>query len=278
MPLTREEPAPDSEPDPEPPTEPLPADAKTNPAYFPPIAPPPAVAPVPPAGPFASTIYRFTTGLRAGEIAHVRDANDKVVLTYRSFATVVGVVAALVCGIVLLAGIAGTLFLIAEESLLRAALVLVLTVAFATFIGILVPRANVTLYDDANPALTISQRSVFPSANYVVTTPNGATLAMLGKSFLSRLGRNRWTIVQDGRFVGDAAEESLGGALVRKVLGKFSRRFETNVTIEYGGVPAGRIVRRPAPQQQVDVLELTTDALDRRVAVALATLILGREP
>lgn len=223
-------------------------------------------------------IYRFTTGLRTGEVAHVRDENDRVVLTYRSFASVVGIVAALVCGIVLLAGVAGTLFLVAEQSLLRAALVLVLTVAFATFIGILVPRANVTLYDENNPALSISQRSVFPSASYVVATPNGATLAMLRKGFLSRLGRNRWTILQDGRFVGDAVEENFGGAVLRKILGKYSRRFETNVRIEYGGVLAGSIIRRPAPQQHVDALELTTDALDRRVAVALATLILGREP
>lgn len=223
-------------------------------------------------------VYRFTTGLRAGEVATIRDESDQPVLTYRSFASVVGIVAALVCGIVLIAGVAGALFLFLEGSLLRAALVLVLTLAFASFIGILVPRTNVTLYDDGNPALSISQRSVFPSALYVVSTPNGATLAVLKKGFLSRLGRNRWTITQDGRFVGDAIEDSFVGALLRKLLGKFNRRFETNVRIHFGGLDAGRILRRPDAGGRVDVLELTGAGLDRRVAVALATLILGREP
>ncbi|MGZ5440550.1 MAG: hypothetical protein ACXW31_06605, partial [Thermoanaerobaculia bacterium] len=121
--------------------------------------------------------------------------------------------------------------------------------------------------------LTISQRAVFPSATYIVAAPNGATLAELRKSFLSRLGRNRWTITHDGRNLGEAREESFSGAILRKLLGKFSRRFETNMRITYGGMEVGRIVRRPA-----DVLELASDALDRRVAVALAVMILGREP
>ncbi|HYR30076.1 MAG TPA: hypothetical protein VEU30_16540, partial [Thermoanaerobaculia bacterium] len=170
--------------------------------------------------------------------------------------------------------IAAGMFLIAEGAPVRAGLALVLTVVFATFIALLVPRTNVTLYDDGNPALTISQKSVFPAATYVVATPNGATLATLRKPVLSRLGRNRWTITQDGRFMGDAAEESFGGALRRKFLGKFSRRYETEVHIEHGGLAAGRITRREQPE----TLTLTSDSLDRRVAVALATLILGREP
>lgn len=199
-------------------------------------------------------------------------------LTYRSFASVVGIVAALVCGLVLIAGLAGALFLIEKDSVMLAVAALVLTLAFASFIALLVPRINVTLYDDGSPALSISQRSAFPSANFIVATPNGATLATLHKSFLSRLGRNRWTITQEGRFLGDAIEESFGGALARKVLGKFSRRFETNIEIQHGGIEAGRIIRRPDGEHPVDLLELTGDGLDRRVAVALATLILGREP
>ncbi len=201
-----------------------------------------------------------------------------MLLTYRSFASVVPIVAALVCGLVLLAGIAGALFLIEKDSFVMAVVALVLTIAFASFIGLLVPRTNVTLYDDGNPALTISQKSVFPSATFLVATPNGATLATLHKSLLARLGRNRWTITQEGRFLGDAIEESFGGALMRKALGKFSRRFETNVHIQHGGIDVGTIVRRPDGERPVDVLELISDGMDRRVAVALATLILGREP
>jgi hypothetical protein len=48
--------------------------------------------------------------------------------------------------------------------------------------------------------------------------------------------------------------------------------------IQHGGIDVGTIVRRPDGERPVDVLELTSDGLDRRVAVALATLILGREP
>jgi hypothetical protein len=211
-------------------------------------------------------------------VATVRDEANNVVLTYRSFASVVPVVAALVCGIVMIAGIAAAAFLIAEKSPLRAGLALLLTVIFAAFIAMLVPRSNVTLYDDGTPALTISQKAVFPSATYVVATPNGATLALLRNTFFSRLGRNRWTIAHEGRYVGDAIEESFPGAMLRKVFGKFSRNFETDMRIHFGGLDAGRIVRRPDAERRTDVLMLTSDALDRRVAVALAALILGREP
>jgi hypothetical protein len=207
----------------------------------------------------------------------VRGEDGQVLLSYRSFASVTGVIAALVSAIVALAGLASVLFLLAEGAPLRALAALVLTLAFASVIAMLVPRITVTLYDDHHPALTISQSAIFPTASYLVSTPNGATIAELRKSFFSRLGRNRWTILQDGRYLGDALEDSLPGALRRKVLGKFNPRFETNMHVTYGGVPAARIVRRPE-NGRADVLEVMSDALDRRIAVAVGTLVLGREP
>ena len=211
-------------------------------------------------------------------MANIRGDDGQVLLSYRSFANVVGIVAALVSGIVTLAGLAAVLFLLAEHSPSRAFVALVLTLIFAFFIALLVPRINVTLYDEHHPALTISQRTTHPGVSYVVATPNGATLAELRKTPFSRLGRHRWRIVQEGRLLAEAVEESWGRAMVRKALGKFNRRFETNLRIEYGGLDAGRIIRRPDGNGAVDTLELTSDALDRRVAVALATLVLGREP
>jgi hypothetical protein len=74
-----------------------------------PLEPPPA--PAIGSGPFAETRYRFTTGLRAGEVANIRGDDNRVLLSYRSFASVVGIVAALVSGIVTLAGVAAVLFL-----------------------------------------------------------------------------------------------------------------------------------------------------------------------
>jgi hypothetical protein len=265
----------------EPPTEP-----------FVPSAPAPAAAavvgsrllvegdhrPQPVPGPFAQTRYRFTTGLRAGEVANIRGDDGQVLLSYRSFASVVGIVAALVSAIVSLAGLAAVLFLIAEGSPVRAIAALVLTLIFAFFIALLVPRINVTLYDEHHPALTISQRATHPGISYVVAAPNGTTLAELRKSPFSRLGRHHWTITQAGRLIADVREESWSRAMLRKVVGKFNKRFDSNLHILYGGLEAGRIVRRPQDDGSVDMLELTNDVLDRRIAVALATLILGREP
>lgn len=237
---------------------------------------PPEPRKTPPRTPFSPTRYRFTTGLRAGEIARVRDDAGQVLLSYRSFASVAGVVAALVSAIVAVAGIAAVVLLFVQGAPLRAAIAALLTIVFVVLIAMLVPRANVTLYDDDTPALTISQRSAFPSESYVISTPNGASLAILRRSLFARLGRNRWTILSEGRPIGHAVEESFSRAFVRKFLGKFNRRFDTNVRVEYSGLDAGVIYRRGVDSS--DVLELRNDAADRRVCVALATVILGREP
>lgn len=198
-----------------------------------------------------------------------------MLLTYRSFASVIGVVAALVSGIVFVTGVAATAFLIAERSPLRAVIVLALTLVFSMVIALLVPRRDVTLYESDQPSITISQNFVFPTASYVVSTANGTTLAALRRSSFSRLARNRWTILVDGRTMGHAIEESLRRSFTRKFLGKFNRRFEANVLLEYSGLDAGRIIRRGA---EADTLEVRGDLIDRRVAIALATLILGSEP
>ncbi|HEX8172387.1 MAG TPA: hypothetical protein VF824_17770 [Thermoanaerobaculia bacterium] len=231
-----------------------------------------------PGGPFAGTSYRFTTGLRAGTVAYIRGAMDEVLLSYRAFASAIGIIAALVSAIVVVTGIAAVLFLIAEDSPGRAIAALLLTLVFAGGIALLVPRTNVTLYDDGQPALTIAQTATVPQARFVVSAPNGARLAELRRSLFSRIGRNRWLIFHDGRYLGQAYEDSLPGALRRKLLGNFSRRWQTDVVIEQGGVEAGRIVRRAGADGRFDELLLASNALDRRVAVALATLVLGREP
>ena len=63
----------------------------------------------------------------------------------------------------------------------------------------------------------------------------------------------------------------------RKFAGKFSPRYETNIRITYLDKGTGWIVRRPDSNGEVDVLDIAGD-IDRRLAVALATLILGSEP
>ena len=118
--------------------------------------------------------YHFTTGVRAGQTAAIRDDAGAPILTYRSFASIVGIVAILVSTIVALAGLAAVAFLAAEEELLRAAAVALLTTAFAFFIALLVPQIQVTLYTEAGPALTIRQERSFPIACYAVTLPDGS--------------------------------------------------------------------------------------------------------
>ncbi|HEX7155251.1 MAG TPA: hypothetical protein VF618_27540 [Thermoanaerobaculia bacterium] len=224
---------------------------------------------------FSRDRYYFTTGLRAGEPAAIRDDSNTPVLGYRSFASIVPVVAALVSGIVFVAGLAAVAFLLAEKAPFRAAIALVLTLLFSIGIGMLVPRIRATIYDGTNPSLMIEQLS---RNTFALTTPDGRRVATLRKAFLGRLGRNRWTVLgEDGRVVTYAVEESFGRALLAKFLGKFSRRYEADVRLGFDG-EMGLIRRRPDENGRVDVLELTGDTLDRRIAVALATLILGSEP
>ena len=213
----------------------------------------------------------------------MRDDGGAVVLSYRSFASVVGIIAALMAGVVAVAGAAGVIFLLMEHRPIPAALALILSTVFAVLVVMLVPRINVTIYDGPDPAMTIAQQSSvsFPVVTFVVTTIEGKALARLRKSFFSRLGRNRWAILPPNHHGprGEALEESLGKALLRKVAGKFDPRYQANMRIRYAGSEAGWILRRPTETGAVDVLDLAPDApLDRRVAVALAVLVLGSEP
>lgn len=225
----------------------------------------------------------LTSHVRSGETATIRDADGKEILTYRSFASVVGIVASLVAAIVVLTGVAGALFLVAEERRGAAVAVMILALAFSVLIALLVPRTKVTLSNATNPVLMIVQRSQlnFPWARYAVLTPDGTVIGILRRSALARLARNRWMIAAppDQRGVAYAIEETLGRALLRKVAGKFNRRYEANFLIIDHGMPAGEIIRRPDENGAYDVLQLNAGAaIDRRVAVALAVLIFGSEP
>lgn len=183
----------------------------------------------------------------------------------------------------IVAGVAAMLFLIAEHRGAAAFVSLLLAFGFSGFIAALVPRTRVTLYNGETPALFIMQqsRAAFPRTTYAVRTSEGTTIAMLRRSMLSRLARNSWTIdaPPDQRGSGYAIEESLRRAIVRKFIGKFDRKREANMQIFHQGVSSGLIVRRPDESGEADYLDLAANGtLDRRVAVALATLVFGAEP
>jgi hypothetical protein len=222
------------------------------------------------------------SGIRSGETAYIRGEDGIAVLSYRSFASVVGVVAALMSAIVLAAGTAGMLFLLWEQRPFPAMAALMLSAAFSAMIVLLVPATNVTIFDGGAPAITIAQQSSvsFPTVTYVVGGADGKPIARIAKSFFSRFGRNRWLLFgSDHSARGMAIEESLGRALVRKILGKFAPAYQSNIRITWNGDEAGWIIRRPGSDSHADLLELNpATTLDRRTAVALATLVLGSEP
>jgi hypothetical protein len=264
----------------EPPTEPLP-DA----ASIPESKRTTEREPEPEKQPFDRKRFHFMSGMPGGETAHIRDDGGEVLFAYRSFASIVPIVAALVSGIVAVAGLAAVVFLLAEKRVVYAILAMMLSAAFAVIIAMLVPPIKVTLFSGIHPMVTVAQQSnlSFPVAPYIVATPDGHTLSRIRRSVFSRLGRNRWHILaaSDDRPIGAAIEESLAAALARKVAGKFDPRYEADLTIRYLGHYVGTIVRRPTAQGERDFLDVARDekaTLDRRVAVALALLVLGAEP
>lgn len=264
----------------DPPTDPIPD--------LPPLPPskpaPAATKPPPPV--FDRSRFQFMTGIPAGQTAYIRAEDGNAVLSYRSFASVIGIIAALMSAVVLVAGVAGVLFLLMEHRPMPAIAAMMLSAAFAAMIAMLVPPTNVTIFDAGAPAMTIVQQSSvsFPSVTWVVATPDGKPIVHFHKSFLSRFGCNRWLLMGvdtagDSSPRGEAVEESLSRALLRKAFGKFASAYQSNVRIRWAGHEAGWIIRRPGSDGHADLLELNpASTLDRRAAVALAVLVLGSEP
>ncbi|MEA2236176.1 MAG: hypothetical protein QOC81_900 [Thermoanaerobaculia bacterium] len=260
----------------DPPTEPI-DDLPLLPPS-PPIAAKPPDPPTP-AGTFGRSLFQFMSGIRAGDTAYIRGEDGNALLSYRSFASVVGIIAALMSAVVLIAGAGGVLFLLMERRPLPAIAAMILSAGFAAMIVMLVPATNVTIFEGGTPAITITQQAgSSPSVTWVVTAPDGQPIARIHKPFMSRFGRNRWTIANETSR-GAAVEESLGRALIRKLFGKFSRAYQSNLRVTWDGHEAGWFIRRPDLLRRADVLELhPATTLDRRAAVALAVLVLGSEP
>jgi hypothetical protein len=262
----------------DPPTEPMP-DMPPLPAS----APAPVPATPSPSGALDRSRFQFMSGIPAGETAYIRGDDGNALLSYRSFASIVGVIAALMSSVVLVAGAAGVIFLMIEGRPLPAIAAFMLSAAFSAMIIILIPATHVTIFEGAVPAITIAQQSSvnFPSVTYAVGTGDGKPVARIAKSFFSRFGRNRWELLDANDFLarGEAIEESLGRALVRKLFGKFAPSYQSNIRLTWNGEEAGWIIRRPGADGHADLLELNASTtLDRRAAVALAVLVLGSEP
>jgi hypothetical protein len=232
--------------------------------------------------------YRIAGGVPFGEPASITDEEGHALFHYSSFSSITGIVAALVTGIVIVAGIGASAFLLSEKLWIAAAIALALSGAFAAIIAMLVPQTEVTVFEDAamtQPAFTMHQatRYTFPAVEFAVRAAGGRDIGHLRMSSFSRLAKHHWHILdRDGTTeIGDAVEESLPRAVVRKFLGKFSAQYESNLRIRAGWSDAGWIVRRPSELTEARVLDVTLDAgkeLDRRLALALALLVIAAEP
>ena len=110
------------------------------------------------AGPFSKSRYRFTSGVRAGEVVTIRSDGGEPILTYRSFASVVGIVALTVSVIVAVTGMAAVLFLLFDGRPFPATMAFLLSAAFTVVIAMLVPTTHVTLYEGSHPVLHIAQQ------------------------------------------------------------------------------------------------------------------------
>ena len=249
----------------EPLTEPLP-----GPSGAPVVAPPPKVDTA-----LDRPRFIIPAAARNSEAAYIRGDDGTTLFGYRGFASVVGIVAAVTSAIVLTAGAASAIILALDTRPLPAVFAALLTAAFSVVIAMLVPATRVTVYEATTPAFGIVQQSSlsFPSVTFAVVGRDGRTIARLANTALSRLGRRRWRILaaDADRSLGYAVEESFVRALLRKV------GFKSNYRIRYQGQDVGRIVR----EGNDGILDLTADparTLDRRVALAIALVVLGMEP
>ena len=119
----------------DPPTEPMP-DVRPMPASL----PAPVSVPVKPSAALDRSRFQFMSGIPAGETAYIRGDDGNALMSYRSFASIVGVIAALMSSVVLVAGAAGVIFLMIESRPLPAIAALMLSGAFAAMIVILIPQ------------------------------------------------------------------------------------------------------------------------------------------
>src|SRR5438270_13992489 len=102
-------------------------------------APPPVATPPPPPAALDRARFQFMSGIPAGVTAYIRGDDGNALLSYRSFASIVGVIAALMSSVVLVAGAAGVIFLMLEGRPLPDIAAFILSAVFSALILILIP-------------------------------------------------------------------------------------------------------------------------------------------
>jgi hypothetical protein len=147
-------------------------------------------------------------------------------------------------------------------------------------------KEDIRVYSDesmSSTLLTIRARSVFDlGATYDVTDPaTGQVVGALRRKALKSILRDEWHVLGPGdREVGVILEDSSLLAVLRRVHDLVTLLSPQSYTISIGGQEVGTIRQNRNPFTLHYVMDLTRDtneALDRRLAVAAAILLLNVE-
>lgn len=238
-----------------------------------------------PKGKFKESLYVVTSHPAEGDLAVIHDASETPLFYFRRPIHLVGCIASVVGGLVMVAGIGAVTILYLEQRLVPAALAGGLTLLFTLLILLIIPRTTFFLFEDAAMSLlsmVVRQESrfSFPALRFSIRMSDGETIGGMTRSAISRIGRHRWWLLDAAeRKLGYAMHASLGRAMLQNIAGTFFGTLRTHFNIFYAGRPVGRIIRTTGARTR-STLDLSDDPkllLDRRLALALAVVIDGVE-
>jgi len=230
---------------------------------------------------------RFWVDLRMprGGISSVQDDDKTRLFYFRRPINLVGIIATLVCGFIVVSGIAATAFLLADSRYFSALLAMALTGGFSWIIVMLIPRKAIVIFNDESlqsPSIVVFQESrfAFPILRFSVRGGNGNPFAYFQKNAFRNFLKRTWWIYDSASEdpVGYAVEDSLLRATLRKI-GARVFGLRTNFRILYRGSRVGVLDRRAIKDDRyaLDLSEDTEFTFDRRTALAFAVMIDGVE-
>jgi hypothetical protein len=212
----------------------------------------------------------------------VRDDAETPLFWIRRHVTLITFIANVLAGVVIISGLAGTLFLAREQNILPAVVATILTFFFSVIIVSLAPRRFLHVFldeacDHKFVSLWQESRFPFPRTRFSARSGNGTVFAVFEKLNINPFGRRRWWVRdEDGHArIGYAVEDSLVRALARKVFGNFLAVLRPDYTMFVGVRRCGFIDRSAVGDGRI-LLDMNDDpgfTMNRRTALALALLI-----
>lgn len=230
---------------------------------------------------------RFWIDLRMprGGVSSVQADDGTPLFYFKRPLNLVGIVATLVCGFIVVSGIAATAFLLADSRFLSAVLAMFLTAGFSWIIVMLIPRKAIVIFNDESmqsPSIVVFQESrfAFPVVRFSVHGQEGTPFAFFQKNAFRNLLKRTWWLYDSASPdpAGYAVEDSLLRATLRKI-GARVFGLRTNFRILYRGSRVGVLDRQQIKDDRY-ALDLTEDpsfTFDRRTALAFAVMIDGVE-